>query len=152
MSRPTVECHCVNVAMGSYDNQVSMKTPDDKWVCIDTCIATAIGWLWHRDVVTLNSCCGHGNLDPTVIVSPLDVLKMERLGFDQADDGSVVPEQTFRLGQTPLMTERTAAERWADLATRSFKMSEVFEILDHAVADDDDDETAEEINEWLDHN
>lgn len=80
-------CHCVDVAMGSYDNQVSMLAPfdlehrGDRWVCIDTCIATEIGRLWHLGVKTLNSCCGHQEVDPSVIVAPESHDLMDRLGY-----------------------------------------------------------------------
>lgn len=51
------------------------------------------------------------------------------------------------------MTEtKSAAERWAELATRPFHMREVFEILDQAVDDPDDDETVDAIADWLDWN
>lgn len=68
---PPVECHCVDVEMGSHDNQVSMLNPfTNKWICVDTCIATYVGWLWHQGIETLNSCCGHGKVRPSVIVAP----------------------------------------------------------------------------------
>lgn len=65
-------CHCINVDVGTYDNQVSMKNPYgthlDGWVSIDTCIATEIGWLWNQGIHTLNSCCGHKKFLGWVIV------------------------------------------------------------------------------------
>lgn len=87
-TRPTSTCHCVGVAMGSYDNTVSMRTPfdlnhrTDHWVTIDTCIATEIGWLWHQGVVTLNSCCGHGKLPASVIVAEEHYDLMDALGYE----------------------------------------------------------------------
>ncbi len=93
----TGSCHCVDVEPGTYDNQVSMLDANEKWVCIDTCIATAIGWLWHHDVVTLNSCCGHGRMNPTVIVAEESIARMLELGFVHDDTPCVVPDQLFRL-------------------------------------------------------
>lgn len=75
------KCHCENVDFGSYENQVIMKHPSGKLVCIDTCIATEIGYLWHNSINTLNSCCGHKKLLPTVIVNPDDYEKMDNLGY-----------------------------------------------------------------------
>ena len=74
-------CHCNNVDFGSYDNTVGMKSPFDDWVSIDTCIATDIGRLWHNGVRTINSCCGHQKLEPSVIVSKDSYKKMDDLGY-----------------------------------------------------------------------
>ena len=76
------KCHCVNVEFGSYDNQVVMKHPSGKLVCIDTCIASEIGYLWHKGINTLNSCCGHQKLLPEVIVSKEDYDLMDKMGYD----------------------------------------------------------------------
>lgn len=37
-------------------------------ICIDACIAPVIKALWHRRVVTLGSCCGHGERSPSIVV------------------------------------------------------------------------------------
>jgi hypothetical protein len=79
------KCFCKDVDFGSYDHQVSMKCPlierNDGWVCIDVCIATEIAELWHKGIKTLNSCCGHQKLQPTVIVDEKDEPKMIELGY-----------------------------------------------------------------------
>lgn len=79
-------CHCRGVEFGTFTNQVLMKynnSLDDKLVSIDTCIATEIGYLWHNGVKTLNSCCGHGKGEPSVIVdddkNSWEI--MEKLGY-----------------------------------------------------------------------
>jgi hypothetical protein len=36
-------------------------------VAIDKCIAHVISHLWGRGVATLNSCCGHGKANPSII-------------------------------------------------------------------------------------
>ena len=74
-------CHCVDVEFGSYKNTVSMKTPEGKWVCIDTCLATEIGWLWHKGIKTLNSCCGHNKIHGSIVVDPTSISAMEALGY-----------------------------------------------------------------------
>ena len=86
MMKPTVTCHCVNVEIQTYDNQVSMINPhaeNKPWVCIDTCLATLIGWLWHQGVVTGGCCCGHQKKRPSVAVYPQSIQKMIDLGFEQ---------------------------------------------------------------------
>lgn len=74
-------CYCVGVEFGTYEQAVSMMAYDGKWVCIDSCIASEIAYLWHNGVRTLNSCCGHGKNHPSVIVEPDDYRKMELLGY-----------------------------------------------------------------------
>ena len=74
-------CHCIGVDFGTYEQTVSMKTYDGKWVCIDLCIASEIAYLWHNGVKTLNSCCGHGKAMPSVIVDTDDYRKMDLLGY-----------------------------------------------------------------------
>lgn len=96
-----VNCHCKNVDFGTYDNQVSMKNPYGKrkngWISVDTCIATVIGYLWHNGIETLNSCCGHKKLPPTVIVSENSVNKMKNLGYKNSKIKCNTPNQIFDL-------------------------------------------------------
>ena len=65
-------------------------------ICIDTCIASEIGYLWHQGVETLNSCCGHMKEDPTVIVTKESIPIMEKLGYICANKWAN-PTQTFYL-------------------------------------------------------
>jgi hypothetical protein len=39
-----------------------------KTVCVDACIAHVIQTLWNNDIITMNSCCGHGNRAPSIIL------------------------------------------------------------------------------------
>lgn len=69
-----------------------------KIVTIDTCIATEIGYLWHQDVVTLNSCCGHQKMSPSVVVAEESVGKMHQLGYQLYTDKRFAnPHMTFLL-------------------------------------------------------
>lgn len=90
-------CHCRGVDFGTYKNVVSMKTPEGEWVCIDTCIATEIGYLWHQGVKTLNSCCGHGKLEPSVVVDEGSIEKMRELGYQNTKEKCTNPTATFAL-------------------------------------------------------
>ena len=92
-------CHCENVEFGNYDNQITMRLKfEDKLVCIDTCIATEIGYLWHKGIKTLNSCCGHRKLPATVIVDEASIEQMKKLGYKNANIKCASPELTFQLG------------------------------------------------------
>ena len=101
-----IECHCKNVNFGSWDNTVVMIAPFDIYtmlgekkptnnVVIDTCIATVIGYLWHQDIETLNSCCGHNKLSSHVIVKEKSVDKMLELGYKQTKWDCANPKLTF---------------------------------------------------------
>jgi hypothetical protein len=108
LQNPKVTCHCIDVALGTYKNTVSMMAPftvknilgepkASNWVCIDTCIATAIGYLWHNGIVTLNSCCGHGSHKPTVIVDEESVKKIKKLGYQNSKEKCANPLLNFNL-------------------------------------------------------
>lgn len=69
-------CGCLNVEMGSYDNQVELKTPEfilelgavgclsfRETTCVDACVAPLVLALWERGVVTTGACCGHNQQD-----------------------------------------------------------------------------------------
>lgn len=86
------KCHCRNVGIGEFTNQACMEFPFDynsriysrkrgDIVCIDTCIATEIGYLWRHGVLTINSCCGHQRYSSTVIVAKTSEKKMDDLGY-----------------------------------------------------------------------
>jgi len=85
-----MKCRCANVEFGSYSNTLLMRLPFDlpemgkvigDPVCIDTCIAPDISVLWQEGVRTLNSCCGHQKLPPSVVVEGTSVRLMETLGY-----------------------------------------------------------------------
>ena len=40
---------------------------EERLVCVDKCIAHVIRHLWKNNVWTLNSCCGHNKLEPSVV-------------------------------------------------------------------------------------
>jgi hypothetical protein len=79
-------CKCVNVAMGSYDNQTALYPPfsPDKVVGIDNCLLEEIIWLWERGIVTLESCCGHNKVEGYIAVAEKSIEKMQELGYRQS--------------------------------------------------------------------
>lgn len=84
-------CFCENVDFQTYAHVVGMKKPfKEGWakdiVPIDVCIATEIAELWHKGVITLNSCCGHGKTRSNVIVLDTEVVKMQQLGYNDMQE------------------------------------------------------------------
>ena len=101
-------CHCKDIDFGTYANTVTMLVPFDIYsilgkkkptnhVCIDTCIATEIGFLWHQGVKTLNSCCGHNKVEPSVIVTDDSIERMKELGYIETKEQCAMPANTFVL-------------------------------------------------------
>ena len=82
-------CECINVEIGSYDNQVILDTPRHllkvrngrKQTCIDKCIAKEIQWLWSMGITTLGCCCGHNKNDGYIQVTQKDCSKMIKLNY-----------------------------------------------------------------------
>lgn len=79
-------CFCEDVGFQTYAHVVGMRKPfkdgwDAEFVPIDVCIATEIAELWHKGIVTLNSCCGHQKARSSVITPESEVEKMKKLGY-----------------------------------------------------------------------
>lgn len=73
-----------------------MRCPwNEKWVCIDACLATEIGWLWLKGVKTIESCCGHGKDEGYIAVQADSIPKMKELGYkglEGKDEHFYVPQ------------------------------------------------------------
>lgn len=74
-------CKCVNIEMGSYDNQ------DPYWfkgqlIGLDRCIADEVNSLWKNGIVTTGSCCGHNKVNPMINVNWKSEGKMNELGYE----------------------------------------------------------------------
>jgi hypothetical protein len=66
-----------------------MTAPDGKEICIDACIADTIQHLWNSGITTLNSCCGHGRLKPSIVLGQScdhDSADIARHLIQQVDD------------------------------------------------------------------
>jgi hypothetical protein len=74
-------CDCVNVGFGTYDNVVTLITPEGKSVDIDRCIAEEIKYLWSLGIETMASCCGHNKIKGSVIVAKKDIEFIKKLGY-----------------------------------------------------------------------
>lgn len=80
-----MKCDCIDIEMGSYDNQIEVKAPE--WssrntICLDTCIADEVQGLWKKGIITTGSCCGHNKVDPMINVIPEMHKRMVYLGYD----------------------------------------------------------------------
>ena len=55
-------------------------------VYVDKCIVDEINYLISQGVKTINSCCGHKILKPSVLVKDESVDKMTKLGYVRVED------------------------------------------------------------------
>lgn len=61
-------CHSYNGQEGEEKNKILLNPFTSKEVCIDYCIADVIQEIWDQGIHTANSCCGHGQLFPTIVI------------------------------------------------------------------------------------
>ena len=88
-------CNCVDVTMGSYNNQVMLEYPphmqdykehrieagfSDK-ICVDACLEKEIKELWNQGIMTTGCCCGHNKSTPYIGVFQQDIKKMVDMGY-----------------------------------------------------------------------
>lgn len=80
-------CSCVNIAMGSYDAQISFPYPfypdrsSYSRVGVDHCIAEEVVGLWHMGIQTTGACCGHNKAPPYIGVEPEFIPRMKEMGY-----------------------------------------------------------------------
>lgn len=104
-------CACVDVEMGSYDNQVLLPLPphmeqyrqnrmaaglSGDGIPIDRCCVPEIKFLWSRGIHTRGCCCGHNKVPPMVNVAEESILGMIELGYETCHTDSSRMD-TFRL-------------------------------------------------------
>lgn len=78
-------CDCRGVGVGDHTNTVPAVAPwwsSYRFIDLDRCLWAEVIWLWHKGVVTLNSCCGHNKVDPTILVAEESIPLMETLGYE----------------------------------------------------------------------
>lgn len=75
------KCKCKNSYFGDGKNKTTLLLPSNKYATIDKCIVETLKYLWLNNVTTLNSCCGHNILKPSVIVDEYSIKKMFLLGY-----------------------------------------------------------------------
>ena len=94
-------CGCVNVEMGSYDNQVTVIFPWSKELMgIDRCIVDEVFDLWCLGIKTTGCCCGHNKVEAHIGVTDEFIDKMKELGYKVQhnpsrpnDEDSFVPKR-----------------------------------------------------------
>ena len=74
-------CNCVDVKMGSYDNQITLKMPNGQLMGIDKCIAEEIKYLWFLSIKTTGCCCGHNITSGYIGVIEKDIEIMKKGGY-----------------------------------------------------------------------
>jgi hypothetical protein len=96
-------CSCVDIEIGSYQNQIVVHAPahmpKSNGYCLDRCIAEEIMELWIMGVTTTGCCCGHNKVEGYIGVIDEDIPKMKELGYKVAfnecrpgDEDSFVPK------------------------------------------------------------
>lgn len=106
-------CDCVNVEVGSYDNQVIYPIPKhmegyknnrvkaglSPYICIDKCLENEIKILWSLGIRTTGCCCGHNKQQGYIGVYFEDIPKMKELGYKVSynpcrpnDEDSFIPK------------------------------------------------------------
>lgn len=61
-------CHSYNWDIGEV-KPIGMITSEGEQVFIDECISRVITQLWANGIHTVNSCCGHGRLQPSIVLA-----------------------------------------------------------------------------------
>jgi hypothetical protein len=88
-------CSCVDVEIGSYDNQILLDYPKcmkeyknnkiknklSNKASIDICLVGEIKFLWENNIKTTGCCCGHNKKLPYIGVFEEDVDKMIDMGY-----------------------------------------------------------------------
>lgn len=96
-------CDCVDVGMGTYDNQVVLPYPPHMskengftktFAGIDRCLEKEIKYLWSLGIPTIESCCGHNLCMGYISVkNEQNEKKMRDLGYKHQPN-SLYPERT----------------------------------------------------------
>lgn len=74
-----IECNCksYNLSNTGIIPEDVLKIPEfligvlnrhQDTLCVDSCITKNILLLWENEIITLESCCGHGILEPVLII------------------------------------------------------------------------------------
>lgn len=81
-------CNCVNVEVGSFDNQIELPRPPHmptsrgvETICVDVCLKDEILHLWSLGITTTGCCCGHNKVEPYIGVDEKDIPIMKTMGY-----------------------------------------------------------------------
>ena len=99
-------CECVNIKMGSYDNQIDVKMPNGELMGIDKCIAEEVQYLWTLGITTTGCCCGHNVAEGYIGVIDKDIEIMKKGGYRvhynkcrPNDEDSFIPKSHYDDGK-----------------------------------------------------
>jgi len=99
-------CNCVNVKMGSYDNQITVKMPNGQLMGIDKCIAEEIQYLWALGIRTTGCCCGHNIKEGYIGIIKEDIEIMKKGGYrvrfkkdNLNDERNFIPKSHYKNGK-----------------------------------------------------
>lgn len=131
---------CINSAIGEHRCAVRIeRSPQSglKPIVCDTCLQSEIYDLnIKKGIVTIGSCCGHGDKQGFIQVMPKYVKKMHELGYEQlpeADDGQ--GKWCFK-PKTFLLRARKAAETHREIIDKEAIIKAAFESAqDEPVSD-----------------
>lgn len=79
------DCYSYNAGMGHSRNVIATypwdlgKDDGDNTICLDACIADTVQELWRRGMPTLNSCCGHNEENPSLVVNREDAERIKSI-------------------------------------------------------------------------
>jgi len=110
-------CDCINVKMGSYDNQTELSRPkcmvgrmegtSSNTICIDKCIAEEIKYLWSLGIRTTGCCCGHNKQEGYIGVIDEDIEIMKKGSYkvhfnkdDLSDERNFIPKSHNKENKT----------------------------------------------------
>ena len=77
-------CKCINIEIGSYDNQEKLHAPNwssREYICVDRCLVNEIRALWNLGIITTGCCCGHNQMESFIGVLDKFIPQMRGLGY-----------------------------------------------------------------------
>jgi hypothetical protein len=107
-------CHCRDIDIGTYENQVTLEVPDSieikyndplgttrTTVNVDRCLAEEIKYLWSLGIITTGCCCGHNKHQGYIGVKDEFIPVMLHIGYRVKynecrpnDEDSFIPKST----------------------------------------------------------
>lgn len=153
-------CHSYNRESGEAPNvilpvpeHIRAYTDGRETVCIDACIADTIKYLWLRGLPTLNSCCGHNDMEPSVII-PQECEPQRYLdALTQFDDRDWVVSRWERVVYRKANNNLTAIREALGLFESAIKSGEQWtetceQVRDRALAELQERQNSEGRIEW----
>ena len=141
-------CDCVDIEMGSYDNQVTVwnphyKTKEREFIGVDKCIAKELMKLWGLGIVTTGSCCGHNITVGYIGVAEEYKHIMRAMGYKNRfnetrpdDDCSFIPKSVSDPLEIPVDITNLTVDVAQDIVVPD-GVESLYRLLHFPSADDD---------------